>query len=91
MKSLIPAGAIWSGYGISRTQFHMVGQAVILGGHVRAGMEDKFYLRRGVLRRGNAARVERLAPSWRAWANPSSTRRRRRRSLEAPEQHSGPA
>lgn len=60
MKSLIPAGAIWSGYGISRTQFHMVGRAVTLGGHVRAGMEDKLYLRRGVLRRGNAARVERL-------------------------------
>jgi uncharacterized protein (DUF849 family) len=58
MKSLIPAGAIWSGFGISRTQFHMVAQAVILGGHVRVGMEDNLYLRRGVLTPGNAALVE---------------------------------
>ncbi len=61
MKSLIPAGAIWSGFGISRTQFHMVAQAVILGGHVRVGMEDNLYLRRGVLTPGNAALVERGA------------------------------
>jgi uncharacterized protein (DUF849 family) len=37
----------------------MVAQSVILGGHVRVGLEDNLYLSRGVLAPGNAALVER--------------------------------
>ena len=40
LKQLVPAGGIWSAFGISRAQFPMVAQAVILGGHVRVGLED---------------------------------------------------
>ncbi len=59
MKSLLPAGANWSAFGISRAQFPMVAQSVILGGHVRVGLEDNLYLSRGVLAPGNAVLVER--------------------------------
>ncbi len=59
MKALLPAGAQWSAFGISRAQFPMVAQSVILGGHVRVGLEDNLYLSRGVLAPGNAALVER--------------------------------
>lgn len=59
MKSLLPAGALWSAFGISRAEFPMVAQAVILGGHVRVGLEDNLYLSRGVLAPGNAPLVER--------------------------------
>ena len=59
MKSLLPDGMPFSAFGISRTQFPMVAQSVILGGHVRVGLEDNLYLGRGVLAPGNAVLVER--------------------------------
>ena len=59
MKSLLPPNALWAAFGISRYQFPMVAQAVILGGHARVGMEDNIYLDRGKLAPGNAALVER--------------------------------
>jgi uncharacterized protein (DUF849 family) len=48
MRSLLPAGAIWAGFGIGRAQMPMVAQAVLLGGNVRVGLEDNLYLERGV-------------------------------------------
>ncbi|MBY0335920.1 MAG: 3-keto-5-aminohexanoate cleavage protein [Acetobacteraceae bacterium] len=59
LKALVPEGAVWSGFGISRMQFPMVAQAVILGGHVRVGLEDNLYIARGQLSPGNAPLVER--------------------------------
>ena len=59
MRSLLPSGAIWAGFGISRMEFPMVAQAVVLGGHVRVGLEDNLYLEPGVLAPGNGALVER--------------------------------
>ena len=49
MVDLLPAGANWSAFGIGRMQLPMVAQAVLLGGHVRVGLEDNLYLERGVL------------------------------------------
>jgi uncharacterized protein (DUF849 family) len=59
MKSQLPAGAHWGGFGISAASFPMVAQCVLLGGHVRVGLEDNLYLERGKLAPGNAALVER--------------------------------
>ena len=59
LQRLLPAGAQWSAFGISRAQFPMVAQSVVLGGHVRVGLEDNLYLSRGVLAPGNAALVAR--------------------------------
>jgi uncharacterized protein (DUF849 family) len=44
----LPDNAIWAGFGIGRNQFPMVAQAVLLGGHVRVGLEDNLYLEKGV-------------------------------------------
>ncbi len=49
MVDALPQGANWAAFGISRMQMPMVAQAVILGGHVRVGLEDNLYLERGVL------------------------------------------
>ena len=49
MVDALPEGANWAAFGISRMQMPMVAQAVILGGHVRVGLEDNLYLERGVL------------------------------------------
>mgnify|MGYP003337299067 CR=1 FL=1 len=49
LRSLLPAGATWSAFGISRHQFPMVASAAAAGGHVRVGLEDNIYLSKGVL------------------------------------------
>lgn len=59
MKSLLPEGSIWSGFGISRFEFPMVAQAATLGGHTRVGLEDNLYISRGELAKSNAQLVER--------------------------------
>lgn len=59
MRSGLPAGAVWSAFGISRHEFPMVAQAAVLGGNVRVGLEDNLYLARGVFAESNAQLVER--------------------------------
>ncbi|MEE2981571.1 MAG: 3-keto-5-aminohexanoate cleavage protein [Pseudomonadota bacterium] len=49
MRDMLPDNAQWAGFGISRMEMPMVAQAVLLGGHVRVGLEDNLYLERGVL------------------------------------------
>jgi len=48
MRDMLPEGANWAAFGIARMQFPMVAQAMLLGGHVRVGLEDNLYLERGV-------------------------------------------
>ncbi|TDR92888.1 uncharacterized protein (DUF849 family) [Enterovirga rhinocerotis] len=59
MKNMLPAGTVWSAFGISRSEFPMVAQSVILGGHVRVGLEDNLFIAQGELAEGNAPLVER--------------------------------
>ena len=61
MKSMLPRHSIWSAFGISRLQFPMVAASVLLGGHVRVGLEDNIYIEKGVLAPSNAALVEKAA------------------------------
>ena len=56
-KSMLPHGAVWAAFGIGRSEFPMVAQAALLGGHVRVGLEDNLYLSKGVLARDNAQLV----------------------------------
>ncbi len=47
-KAQLPPGAIWAAFGIGRNEFPAVAQAVLLGGHVRVGLEDNLWLEKGV-------------------------------------------
>ena len=60
MRSQLPPGANWAAFGISRMEFPMVAQAVLLGGHVRVGLEDNLWLEKGVPAT-NAQLVEKAA------------------------------
>jgi uncharacterized protein (DUF849 family) len=60
MRNMLPQPCVWAGFGISRLEFPMVAQAVILGGHTRVGLEDNLYLDQGVFA-SNATLVERAA------------------------------
>jgi 3-keto-5-aminohexanoate cleavage enzyme len=57
MSEQIPGGAEgpnnWQVIGISRDQWRLVGAALALGGNVRAGLEDNFYLPNGDMARSN--------------------------------------
>jgi uncharacterized protein (DUF849 family) len=56
-RGLMPADAIWTGFGTGRSAFPMVAQSFLLGGSVRVGLEDAVYLSAGVLVPSNAAMV----------------------------------
>lgn len=61
MVEMLPAGSQWSVIGIGRNQLTMNAMGILLGGHVRTGLEDNIYYRRGELAVSNAQLVERLA------------------------------
>lgn len=50
--------ALWSAFGIGKQEMPMLAQTMLMGGHVRVGMEDNIYLRRGVLAKTNAELVK---------------------------------
>jgi uncharacterized protein (DUF849 family) len=48
MVNALPEGCNWGSFAISRMQMPWVAQSILLGGHVRVGLEDNLYLSRGV-------------------------------------------
>jgi len=57
----LPEGAEWQCMAIGRHQLPLTSMAMTLGGHVRVGMEDNVYYRRGELAESNTQLVERTA------------------------------
>ncbi|MEM7047258.1 MAG: 3-keto-5-aminohexanoate cleavage protein [Pseudomonadota bacterium] len=58
LVSRLPPNTQWAAFGIGRAAFPMLAQALILGGHVRIGMEDTAYISRGEHCQSNAQLVE---------------------------------
>ncbi|MGH2614672.1 MAG: 3-keto-5-aminohexanoate cleavage protein [Thermomicrobiales bacterium] len=61
MVEMLPRGAHWSVCGIGRNQLPLGMAAMTLGGHVRTGLEDNIYYRKGELAKSNAQLVARVA------------------------------
>lgn len=59
LREKIPSEATWSVAGIGRAQLPMATMAILLGGHVRVGLEDNIYYSKGVLAT-NRQLVERI-------------------------------
>ncbi|MBW3662104.1 MAG: 3-keto-5-aminohexanoate cleavage protein [Actinobacteria bacterium] len=57
LASRVPPGSNWEVIGISRDQWMLIAAAASLGGNVRAGLEDNFYLANGDLASGNGALI----------------------------------
>jgi 3-keto-5-aminohexanoate cleavage enzyme len=57
----LPSGSIWSATGIGRYSVEVAMLALAMGGHVRVGLEDSIYYRRGELAKSNAELVARIA------------------------------
>jgi 3-keto-5-aminohexanoate cleavage enzyme len=49
----IPAGSTWEVIGIGREQWRLVASALVLGGNIRVGLEDNFYLPDGSMAKSN--------------------------------------
>jgi 3-keto-5-aminohexanoate cleavage enzyme len=57
----LPHDAMFSSIGIAASELPATIQSILLGGHVRVGMEDNLFYRKGVLAESNAQLVERIA------------------------------
>ncbi len=57
MADNVPEGSHWGVIGISRRQWLLVAAALTLGGSVRVGLEDNFYLPDGTMARSNGELV----------------------------------
>ncbi|MDF2501579.1 MAG: hypothetical protein K0Q77_2293 [Anaerosporomusa subterranea] len=51
----------WSVIGAGKAEYPAAIMALILGGHVRVGLEDNLYLKKGTLAKNNAQLVEKMA------------------------------
>ena len=57
----VPEGAFWQSIVISRKQWKLTAQSAILGGNVRVGLEDNFYLPNGEMAKSNGELVDAAA------------------------------
>lgn len=60
MTEIVPEGSTWSVIGSGASQLSMCMMGMVMGGHVRAGLEDNIYYSKGVLAKTNAELVERV-------------------------------
>lgn len=56
----LPAGALFNTLGFGRHQLPFATMGILLGGHIRVGLEDNVYYRRGELAESNAQLVGRV-------------------------------
>ena len=79
MRDMINKDDVWSIIGIGRAHLPMSMMALIMGGHIRVGMEDNIYYRKGELVKKNSQFVERIVriadEYGREIANPKDARR----------------
>ena len=86
MAESIPAGCTWSVAGVGRAQLPLANAAILLGGHVRVGLEDNLYYTKGVLAT-NAMLVERVVRLARELGREVATPDEARRILRLPERN----
>jgi 3-keto-5-aminohexanoate cleavage enzyme len=56
----LPTNSLWSAIGIGQAQLPLNTYSILLGGHVRTGLEDNIYYRKGELATSNAQLVDRV-------------------------------
>lgn len=66
MLEALPPDVLWGGFGVGPASFPMAAQAALLGGNVRVGFEDNFYISPGVRAESNAQLVEKTVRILRA-------------------------
>ncbi|MFT4880425.1 MAG: 3-keto-5-aminohexanoate cleavage enzyme [Salinirussus sp.] len=80
----LPDDATWQVIGVSRDQWPLVGAALSMGGNVRVGLEDNFYLPGGEMAESNADLVARAARMARDVGREPATPAEAREVMEVP-------
>jgi uncharacterized protein (DUF849 family) len=61
VSGVVPTEVAWQVIGISQEQWRLINTALALGGNIRVGLEDNFYLSPGKMAEGNGPLVEKAA------------------------------
>ena len=69
----MPVHSTWSIFGVGRGFLPMAMMGLVMGGHIRVGMEDNLYVNPGVLAKTNAELVERVTGICRAYGREVAT------------------
>jgi len=69
----LPEGAHWQVIGIGLNQWALAAAAISMGGNVRVGLEDNFYLEEGRMAKSNGELVEKAARLARDLGRPAAT------------------
>ncbi len=80
----LPPGSIWQVIGISLNQWPLLAAAVTMGGNVRVGLEDNFYLEEGRMARSNGELVEKAVAICRELGREVATMEQAREQLALP-------
>jgi uncharacterized protein (DUF849 family) len=81
LRDLLPEGSIWAAFGVGPHAYPMLAQALLLGGHARIGLEDNYYLEKGVKAPHNAALVEKAVSIMRSLGHEPATAAEARQTL----------
>ena len=60
LKDRLRPGQTWTVAGLGRFELPLSAHAIAMGGHVRVGIEDNIYYRKGELTKSNAQLVDRV-------------------------------
>lgn len=60
LTEIMPPDSTWSVIGVGEGQLRMAVMSIVMGGHVRVGLEDNIYYSKGVLAKSNAELVKRV-------------------------------
>lgn len=75
-------GQTWTVAGIGRYQLPLTAHAIAMGGHVRVGVEDNIYYRKGEMAKSNAQFVERVVRIAKELERPVATVEQARKMLK---------
>jgi 3-keto-5-aminohexanoate cleavage enzyme len=83
-SEMIPENSTWSMLGIGTHQLPMAVMAMVMGGHVRVGLEDNLYYSQRVLAKSNAQLVERVVRIAKEFGREIASPQEARRILSLP-------
>lgn len=81
LVSQLPPDSTWGVAGIGRFQLPLAVHAILMGGHVRVGLEDNIYYTKGQVASSNAQLVERIVRLAKELGRPVATPEEARQSL----------
>jgi 3-keto-5-aminohexanoate cleavage enzyme len=81
LKDRLHPSQTWTVAGVGRFQLPLSAHAIAMGGHVRVGIEDNIYYRKGELAKSNAQLVERVVRIAREIDRPVATIKQARKML----------